>query len=664
MRTLKGYGSLRALALAMIATTSSVPAPATAQQSKPQITTAPSRPGMGAVLPPPAFQRALERGSRSATGSPGAQYWQNTATYRINARINPEVKRLEGGAEITYRNNSPDTLRNLHLDLTQNFHRAEAVRNEPAEITGGVDLRRVTVDGQELRAGNAGPRYQIFGTRLVILPSRPVAPGASVSISIDFAYTIPQRGAGGRMGWNQDNFFFFAYWYPQMTVYDDIVGWHPDQFVGTSEFYADFANYEYTIDMPAGWVLVGSGNLINAPQVLSADVNQRLQRADASDEVVNIITRDNVNSATAPGTNGRLQWRFTADSVRDIAFSATRASLWDALRTPVGDRNGDGKTDYARVNAIYRPTAPLWVNAARYGAHAVAFHSRNIGIPYPWPHMTAVEGDGVMGGGMEYPMMTLIGAYTTSGEAALYAVTSHEIAHMWFPMIVSNDERRYTWMDEGTTTFNENEAEGDFAKPSLPAKFYIEDQEAYLNLVRAGEEGEIMRRSAYHYTPFAFGVASYDKPGSVLVALKAVLGEETFYRAFREYAQRWKYKHPYPWDMWNTFENVSGRDLDWFWHAWYHTTWFLDQAVGTVTTTNAGTTITIENLGQIPMPAFLTITLASGEVLKREIPVETWLAGATSATVTVPAGAQVRKVELDAQRAYPDLDRTNNVWQR
>jgi aminopeptidase N len=277
--------------------------------------------------------------------------------------------------------------------------------------------------------------------------------------------------------------------------------------------------------------------------------------------------------------------------------------------------------------------------------------------------MTAVEGDGVMGGGMEYPMMTLIGAYNMSGEDALYAVTSHEIAHMWFPMIVSSDERRYTWLDEGTTTFNENEAERDFSKPSIPAKFYIEDQEAYLNIVRAGEEGEIMRRSSYHYSPFAFGVASYDKPGSALAALKAVLGEETFYRAFREYAQRWKYKHPYPWDMWNTFENVSGRELDWFWQAWYHTTWVLDQAVASVTTTNAGITITVEDRGQIPMPVFLTVTRASGETLKREIPVETWLSGASSASVTVPAGSPVTRVEIDAERAYPDLERANNIWQ-
>jgi hypothetical protein len=465
------------------------------------------------------------------------------------------------------------------------------------------------------------------------------------------------------MGWSKDNLFFIAYWYPQMAVYDDVVGWHPDQFVGTTEFYADFANYDYTIDMPAGWVLIGTGNLANARDVLSADVYQRLQRAEGSDQAVHIIAREHLNTATAAGTNGRLQWHFTADSVRDVAFSATRASLWDAQRTPVGDRNGDGRADYARVDAIYRESAPRWQHSARYSAHAIAFHSRNIGLPYPWSHMTAVEGDDIISGGMEFPMMTLIGPYTDRGDDALYAVTVHEEAHMWFPMLVSSDERRYSWMDEGTTEFNENQGEKDFHQ-ATDARFDVEDQEGYLNIVRAGEEGEMMRRSAYHYSPAAYSIATYEKPASVLVALRAVLGDSIFLNAYHEYAQRWKYKHPYPWDMWNTFENVSGRDLDWFWQRWYHTTWALDQAVASVSTSAAGTTIVVQNRGQIAMPAFVTITRANGETMQREIPVDTWLAGATTATLTVPSGAAVTRVELDARRAFPDIERANNVWRK
>jgi hypothetical protein len=578
-------------------------------------------------------------------------------------RLVPETKRVDGSVEIAYRNNSPDTLPVLQVDLTQNYHKGEAVRNEPAEVTGGYEIRRVSIDARDLaEAGTTttGPRYQVDGTRLAMLAPQPVLPGATVNIRIDFAYTIPQAGAGERMGYSRDDFFYLAYWYPQMAVYDDVIGWHPDQFVGTTEFYADWARYEYNIDVPSGWVLVGTGDLTNAQQVLSADVYQRLQRATTSDAVVHVIDATNMNSATTAGSGGRLVWRFVADSVRDVAFSATRASNWDALRTPVGDRDGDGKMDYTRIDAIWRSTAPLWKDAARYAAHAVAFHSKNVGIFYPYSHMSAVEGEDIMGGGMEYPMMTLIGGYTERGTEALYSVLAHEIGHMWFPMIVQNDERRYTWMDEGTTTFNENEAETDFWKPADAAQFYVEDQEGYLAVVRADLEGEIMRRSAYHYTPFAYGVASYDKPGSVLVALRQVLGRDVFYKAYREYAQRWKFKKPYPWDMWQTFENVSGKDLDWFWQGWYNTTWTLDHAVTSV----SGNTITITDKGNLAMPAFVTITRANGEQLTRDVPVDTWLKGATTATITVPPGAAVSRVELDAARAYPDVDRANNLWQK
>ncbi len=652
----------RKLTAALLAVT--LGACSSAQQPAPSAPVPPAetqtrRPYLGPVQVPPAFQEAIRTGTRTTTGAPGNAYWTNFANYRINTRVATDTKRLDGSVEIQYRNNSPDTLRNLHLDLTQNFHRGDAVRNEAAEVTEGVELKRVVVGGQELRTGGSGPRYQVFGTRLVILPARPVAPNETVTLNIDWSFTIPQAGAGERMGYSRDNLFFLAYWYPQMAVYDDVNGWHPDPFVGTTEFYAGFGNYDLTIDAPEGWVVMATGRLQNAQEVLAPEVYQRLQRAEQSDEVVHILDAGNVSRATARGTNGRLRWHFTADTVRDVAFSVTRASFWDAMRTPVGDRNGDGQPDYALINSFWRAEAPLWREVARYSAHAISFMSTYTGIPYPWPHMTAVEGAEIIGGGMEFPMMTLMGDYNQRGDTALYAVTAHELAHMWFPMIVSSDERRYTWMDEGTTAFNENQAERDFWKPQNPLKFDHEDMNSYFQVVEAGLEGEITRWSAFHYTPYAYGVASYDKPAILLTALRAILGEETFMRAYREYAQRWKYKHPYPWDMWNTFENVAGRDLDWFWQSWYSTTWTLDHAVTAVT----GNTITIEDLGHALMPTPLTITLQNGQTITREVPVETWF-NTTRTTVTVDANSPITRVEIDAQRAFPDVNRRNNVWGR
>ena len=629
--------------------------------------TAPGAPAVAPARPLPIpvdyvpFEQAVARGTRTRTGMPGPRYWTNTATYRLTARLLPETKRLEGSATITYRNQSPDTLTTLHLDLTQNYHRGDAVRDEPAEVTGGVDLRRVAVDSRELRAGDSGPRYQVFGTRLIILPPKPLPPGGSVEIALDWAFTIPHAGAGERMGWDASNLFFLAYWYPQMAVYDDVIGWHPDQFTGTTEFYADHANYDVTVDAPAGWLVLATGRLANPDETLSAVVQQRLRQAEGSDQVVHVVTVQEFGAAaTRPGTNGRLRWHFVADSVRDVVFSATRESLWDAARTSVGDRDGDGTEDFTRVDALYRMSATLWKESVRYSQHAIRFHSRTLGVPYPWPHMTAVEAGEIIDGGMEFPMFTLIGDYTERGDSALYAVTAHEEGHMWFPMLISSDERRYSWMDEGTTEYDEDQAKSDF----FPGRNWITpEMEGYFGIMRANEEGEVMRRSAFHYSPQAYSVATYDKPATLLSMLRGVLGDSVFQRGLQEYARRWKYRHPYPMDFFNTFESVSGRDLDWFWYSWYYTTWTLDQAVTGVVPSGTGTLVTITDRGRALMPVHLAITHADGQTERQVIPAEVWLSGANVTSILVP-GARVTRVEIDPEHLFPDINRGNNVWTR
>ena len=607
------------------------------------------------------YERALRNGTRTATGAPGSEYWQQWADYTLRARIDTDEKRLYGSVSILYRNKSPDALAALYINLIQNVHAEGAPRNRPQEVTGGIDLERVSVADQVLvPLTGDGPGYRVEATVLQILPPRPIAPGDSVAIEIDWSFKIPSQGVSNRMGW-EDDLFFLAYWYPQMAVYNDVVGWHTDWFMAGSEFYAGFGSYDLTVEVPEDWMVMGTGRLTNAEEVLEERIVDRVRKAERSDEVVHVITAEDLeDGVTARASDGWLSWRFVSDSVRDVAFSITRASLWDAVRTPVGDRDGDGALDYARIDAIYKENAPKWKQAALYGRHSIEFLSEYTGIPYPWPHMSAVEA-GFRGGGMEYPMMTLIGDYNEQTDSALYYVTAHELAHMWVPMIVSTDERRHSWMDEGTTTFNENQARKDFF-PGLNHDIF--DQIGYLQMAHSGHEGEMMRWSDHHYVPPAFSVASYAKPATVLAALRGVLGEETFLEAYRAYLSAWAYKHPYPWDMFQMFEEVAGRDLDWFWRSWYYETWKLDQAVAAVESTAGGTRIVIEDRGLVPMPVRLRIRFADGDVRREEIPVETWLNGATRAEVTVPGGHEVVGVEIDPEFFFPDADRSNNNWVR
>jgi hypothetical protein len=660
VRALLSFGSVLFLAACAAAP---VAMPETAAPTAPTTASAPlvlERPIPYPVDEPAGYRAAVAAGTRTATGEPGPGYWQQWADYTLSARIDTETRRLDGTATIVYRNNSPDALGQLHVDLHQNLHAPGVVRLEPVEVTGGVELHRVAVGGRDLATGlRSGPRYLVMGTRLVIVPPEPVAANAAVTLNIDWSMTVPQAGAGARMGWHADNLFFLAYWYPQMTVYDDVVGWHPDPFVALTEFHSHFANYDITIDVPEQWVVQSTGRPLNRDELLAPQVLERLRLAEASDTTVTILGPGDLDRATRSGPDGRLQWRFRADTVRDVAFSATRQSHWDAARTPVGDRTGDGRTDHTVVHSFWRGTAPLWRQVTRYQQHAISFLSDYTAVPYPWPHMTAVEGGGIIGGGMEFPMMTLIGDYNLRGDSALYSVTAHELAHMWIPMLVSSDERRYSWLDEGHTSFHTAEAFADFFPGSDPHRANLA---GYLAMAGTDTEVEMMRWSSYMPIP-AFVVANYRKPASVLVALRGVLGEETFMAAHREFMRRWTYRIPYPWDFFRTVEDVSGQDLDWFWRSWYYETWVLDQAVAAVEPVPDGTRIVIEDRGRVPMPVHLTVTRRDGRTERVDIPVDAWLQGARTTEVTVP-GPAVTRVEIDAARAFPDVDRSNNVWPR
>ncbi|NGP75590.1 M1 family metallopeptidase [Balneolaceae bacterium YR4-1] len=613
---------------------------------------------------PNAFYQAYSNGTRTFSGKPGSEYWQQYASYDMDVTLNPDNKTVTGNSTITYYNNSPDTLGQLFLELSQNVHKEGVVRNESAEVTGGINLKNMVYEGDTLqvirRYGDRG--YYVDGTVMTILPDQPLAPGDSVTMNIDWNFKVPQEGAGGRMGYSEKNLFYIAYWYPQMRVYDDVNGWFTDPFRINAEFYHGFADYDVRITAPDQWVVTSTGQLQNGKEVLVSSVYDRMMKAYSGDEVVNVVSSSDFGNITRTDGDNTATWHFTAENIRDFVFSVTKESIWDATRAPIGDLNDDGNTDYTEINALYRSSAPLWKNAAKFARHSTSFLSEYTGIDYPWPHMTAVEGGGIIGGGMEFPMMTIIGAYRGRAAQSLYAVIAHEIAHMWVPMMISTNERHYSWMDEGTTTFNENLAKLDYY-PDGP-DFEIADFQSYLQIAGTDYEGEIMRWSDFHYNGLAYSRASYSKPASMLVTLRGLLGEDVFEEAYQTFLKEWEYKHPYPWDLFNTFEDVSGRDLDWFWRSWYYETWTLDHAVTDVTQSENGTRIIIQDLGLSPMPAEVQITLQDGSVINKKIDVDTWLSGATAAILVIDNTSPVQKVEIDPDYLFPDVNRDNNIWEQ
>jgi len=617
---------------------------------------------------PDAFREAIDSGTRTTTGHPGGEYWQNEASYTLHASLDTLNHMIHGKADIEYTNNSPNRLNTIVVELAQNLHKEGTPKKDITEITGGKDIQRITVNGSELaqttmqaRWTSGASGYLINGTRLYIFPDERIDSGKSVDLGFEWSFEIPVQGASGRMGRSRGNLYMISYWYPQIAVYDDVTGWMDDSFLGNAEFYHEFADYELSVTAPREWIVMGTGEFLNPEETLSPQTLERYNRAGETDSIVVIVDFDETDSATAQSESDSLTWHFSSDRVIDVAFSATRQSRWDGTRAATGDLNNDSDTAHTRINSFYRDTAIFWNQQAEYAQHSITFLSDYTGMPYPWPHMTSVEGAGIIGGGMEFPMMTVIGDYNSSGGVSLYGVTVHEIAHMWIPMMVSTNERRYAWIDEGHTTFHTQQANVDRYGDNRFSRTNLFGQ--YLQIAGTDWEGEMLRWSDFHRPGPAYGVASYPKPASVLTALRGVLGDDLFEEAHTEFMHRWQYKHPYPWDLFNTFEDVTGRDLSWFWRSWYYETWVLDQSISDVNTENGSTTVLIEDLGNIPMPVLLKLTLEDGSMINTRLDVQDWLDGYRTLDFTIDTESPVTKVEIDPEVHFPDVNRRNNVWE-
>ncbi|MDX1420359.1 MAG: M1 family metallopeptidase [Rubricoccaceae bacterium] len=626
-------------------------------------------------MPPPQFERAVEQGTRSADGTPGPNYWQNRADYTIEATLDPSDNTLSASGTIRYTNASPNALPYLVLKLRQNVHKEGVPRNRFVEITGGLALRDLAVDGQpveEVTEGLPEPgQYRIDGTVLTLALADTLETGETATLSMGWRYRIPNAEGAFRQG-TDGEVYYVAYWYPQVAVYDDVYGWHTDQYLGLGEHYMGFGDYEVEITAPEGFLVWSTGRLDNPEAVLAPETLARLDRAYGTDEVVSVVSAGQraPGRSTADSPDDRLTWRFVAENVRDVAFGASDRYVWDATHAGV-DQDGDGDDEAVLINALYRPDAAAWGRAAEFGRFSVE-HLSEMFFPYPYPHMTAVEG--LIGGGMEYPMMTLIGG--TRNDQSLFGVTYHEISHMWFPMIVGSNEKAYTWMDEGLTSYNTNVGLTDFFDGSSADRPEVDgwarNRQYHYYIAGTGYAVEPMRHNDLYPlgggTPqvdpvqnASRGVASYSTPAVLLRAIEGIYGTDRFLDAYREYAQRWAFKHPYPWDLFNTFEDVLGEDLDWLWTPTLFESWTVDLAVAEVEEAPGDVRVQVVDEGLAPMPAPVTVTYADGRTETQTVPVQTWLGGAREASLTFPAGDAVR-VEVDAADVLIDVDRTNNVW--
>jgi hypothetical protein len=599
---------------------------------------------------------------RSASGEPGPRYWQNRADYKINATLDTASHRVSGEVEITYTNQSPDNLKFLWLQLDQNIYRQDSRGSATTTQTGGRWANAKFTDGYVIKSvtGIDGAnktsqlKYNVTDTRMQIWLNEALkASGNKAKLKIAFEFEIPEYGTDrmGRLKTKNGIVYEAAQWFPRMCVYDDIQGWNTLPYVGQGEFYLEYGDIEFSITAPSDLIVVGSGELTNPQDCMTADQLKRWNDAKNSDKTIMLRDEKEIKDKNSRPAKPNCTWKFKITNTRDVAWAASKAFVWDAARINLPSGKKSMAVSVYPVESIKKNG---WQRSTEFVKASIEHYS-NKWFEYPYAAATNVAG---IVGGMEYPGIVFCG-YGASGSG-LWGVTDHEFGHTWFPMIVGSNERKYAWMDEGFNTFingisteefNKGEFSSGFSFGDLTSFVFSDDMDGLYNIPDVISQTDL-------------GIAAYEKPSIMLNALRdVVLGKERFDVAFREYVRRWAFKHPTPWDFFHTMENVSGEDLGWFWRAWVLNTWKLDQSIKDVKyirndATN-GATVTIENMDKMAMPVLLQVKEENGKVHDIKLPVEIWQRG-SSFTYKLPTTSKITDVVLDPEKILPDINRNNN----
>jgi hypothetical protein len=599
--------------------------------------------------------------ARSGSGLPGPAYWQNRADYTIRATLDPASHAISGTVEIRYTNNSPHTLDVLWLQLEQNRYLPESRgnlsgSNAPQGYTSGMTLDSVTV----AQGKSAVPVQPVISdTRAQLRLPAPLRPHGQAVVRVRYHYTVPKEPWGGRTGWMSSpngEIYSIAQWYPRMAVYDDIRGWDTLPYLA-QEFYLEYGDFDYSVTVPANYVVAGSGELQNAAEVLSPEQRARLAKARSSDSAVMI------RSASEPfgSRSGTRTFHFRMQNSRDVAFGASPAFNWDAARI----RLPGGKTSLAM--SFYPPEAKAWGRSTEYIKDAVERFSAKW-YPYPWPAAINVAGPAA---GMEYP--GLVFDDIDAPPKPLFWISAHEIGHSWFPMIVGFNERRDAWMDEGFNTFidvyESDEFEGGVYGPKRDSEYAPKGGnpvDEILPILADPDAPPILSRADTVVEKYRHPVTYFKSALGLILLREQILGPKRFDPAFRRFIAAWAFKHPKPADFFRMMESETGEDLSWWWRGWYANNWQLDLAVTGIQpfpakAGQAGSLVRVESRDRLVMPVTLRVTFADGTRRDIRLPAETWIRQAVT-DVPVPGASPVVRAELDPDHKIPDRDRSNNVF--
>lgn len=643
---------------------------------------------LGTTLPTP-------NAYRTASGAPGPAYWQQRVDYNIRCELDETKQILTGSETVTYFNNSPDPLEYLWFQLDENQH--SSINNANYQLSTTIPQQLslgqvkkweqdktdngygVNITSLTDAAGKDLP-YHINRTMMRVDLPATLKPGEQFVVKISWNYRITNRmESGGRGGYEyfpEDGNYLFTMtqWYPRLCVYSDFEGWQNHQFAN-KEFALSFGNFDVAFTVPADHVVGATGECQNYAENLNPTQLTRWKNAQTAKEPIEIITLAEAKKAERTKSKEKKTWKFRAENVRDFAWTSSRKFVWDAMPTYI-----DGKKIMC-MSFYGKEAYPLYSKySTKVVAHTLKVYSHHT-IPYPYPVAQSVEASN----GMEYPMICFNfgradrnGRYSDAVKWGMIGVIIHEVGHNFFPMIINNDERQWSWMDEGLNSFVEYIAEQawDTTFPSRrgPARTivkYMSSPKEALEPIMTNVDNILQ-----------FGNNAYGKVAAAMNILReTILGREAFDHAFRTYARRWAFKHPTPADLFRTLEDASGEDLDWFWRGWFYGTDPCDIAIEDVKYYQVDPSarnnkdkeqkdaaekhfyeLALTNKGGLVMPLIIQWTFTDGTTETDRIPAQIWRLNENRLSKVFMKDKKVTAIQLDPLQETADIDETNNRW--
>jgi len=596
--------------------------------------------------------RAYANGTRSADGKPGPKYWQNKGVYNISLNVAPPSRTINGSEDITYTNNSPNTLDRLVFRIELNNHQPEAPREYPTVpeyLTSGVHIDEYSENGK------VKPFPNITG--LTYAPVRldsKLAPGGSVKLTVKWHVDLAEHSnrANGREGAIDPTTFFIAYFYPRVSVYDDTDGWDTAFFTGGHEFYNDFNDYTYQVTAPKNFVVWGTGDLLNPDEVLQPQIADRFKKSFTSDDVIHVATLQELNDKSVTKQSDTLTWKWKADYVSDVALAVSDHYIWDAGSVIV-DKAANRR---ASVQSAYDEPSKDFQKMVEYGKHSLDWESNNYpGTPYPFQKTTIVRGFA----DMEYPMM--VNDSSQQDPNFTRFIVEHEILHSWFPFYMGINEQRYGFMDEGwTTAFEYMIGTADMGKPTADQFFKQFRVARWIGSATADADLPIIT-PADAMAGSGYPENEYGKPALGYIALKDLLGDAEFSRVLKQFINDWHGKHTLPWDMFNSFNATSGRDLNWFFKSWYFDNGYIDLSVDGVSKTDGGYNVAIKNIGGFVAPVNVVVQYSDGSTESLHQTPAIWSADQKRTTVKINTTKTVTAITLDGG-IWMDANTADNKW--